>query len=206
MKVIDEKIMAIPAGTCAAAKAQQFKAAQECYDAIAGIGCGAAKVANATGADAAKPAGCSLIKATDGTATAFWNTAASKTACATAGKKVAAAVSEATKVSLAVELETGRRRRYATVQDGPLTQGRVLPRQQAGGAQEVPRRRRRRRAEGAGGLRGLLRGRRRVHRLLGGQPRRPGEARAAVGRAAVLRPGREVGRRHRRRHLEQGRR
>jgi hypothetical protein len=104
-KVISEQMMAIPNGTCDTAKAKGFAAAVDCYVAIASIGAGPAKITNATGSDATKPAGCSLAKKADGSAEAFYNTASTKAACTTAGKKVASAVSEATKVTLEVEME-----------------------------------------------------------------------------------------------------
>ena len=82
---------------------------------------GAAKVTNATGSDATRPSGCSLIKATDGTATAYYNTAAKGAPCATAGKKVASSVSEATAVTLMVELDTGANGTVSITLKGPAT-------------------------------------------------------------------------------------
>ena len=51
------------------------------YEAVAALGFNATKVENHTGSDAKKPAGCSLTKNADGSADAFYNTAAGSGAC-----------------------------------------------------------------------------------------------------------------------------
>jgi hypothetical protein len=103
-KVLENKIMAIPDGTCS--KGQAFTSAQTCYAAIAGLGFEATKISNKTESDPKMPAGCVLVKNADGSADALYNTGGAG-ACAKSGTKVGGSNSEVTKVTLGLSLSTG---------------------------------------------------------------------------------------------------
>ena len=115
-KIIEDKIMAIESGSCA--HGQSFTAAQGCYDAIAGLGFNATKIANKTEADPKMPAGCVLLKNADGSADALYNTAGAGS-CVKSGTKVGGSHSATTKVTLGLKTTTTGK---ATMTRGPKGQ------------------------------------------------------------------------------------
>lgn len=103
-KIIEDKMMAIVSGACATGQA--FTKAEECYDAIAGLGFNATSITNKTVAAATQPAGCSIVKNADGSADAVFNTAGSGK-CAASGTKVGASTSKTTAVTVGITLAKG---------------------------------------------------------------------------------------------------
>jgi hypothetical protein len=100
-KVMARSITAIPSGTCGNGK--EFKGAQACFDAIAGLGFNATSIANKTETDPKQPAGCVLIKNADGSADALFNKGGSGS-CTASKVKEAGSTSAVTGVTVGISL------------------------------------------------------------------------------------------------------